>query len=177
MRQAKQNASFWLGLVCFEEHDYPVAIDYLRQAHARRDARTVPGPRGPATTWPAPTKRMGETDKAIALYESDTSAQSHGNKLRCRQLKEQADAKAQAAAAAVIKALIGRSHFLGRVPCLHSQACSRSVSMAPSQPISSFLPQPRAAVVGGIQVETQAAAALEFGHGLLTRRRAAIVGQ
>ena len=95
-RQAKQCASYWLGLVCYEEQDYPVAIDYLakRTLEAAPDGPWAPGARyNLARTYEA----QGKIDQAVALYESDNSAQSHGNKLRARQLKgHQADAKASA---------------------------------------------------------------------------------
>ncbi len=86
LRHAKQDASYWLGLACYEQDDYPVAVDYF----AKRTIEATPD--GPwtlaarynlARTYEA----MGRTDDAIALYESDTSPQSHGNKLRARRLR------------------------------------------------------------------------------------------
>jgi len=89
MQQAKQYASFWLGLVAYEEQDFPVAIDFF----AKRTLEAAPS--GPcansarynlARTYEA----VGDTDRAIALYESDRkSPQSHGNQLRARWLKTQ----------------------------------------------------------------------------------------
>ncbi len=88
MRHAKQHASFWLGLICFDEHDYPVAIDYFgkRTLEATPDGPWTPAARyNLARTYEA----MGDLPQAIALYEADDSPQSHGNHLRARQLREQ----------------------------------------------------------------------------------------
>jgi tetratricopeptide (TPR) repeat protein len=88
LRRAKQAASFWLGLVHFEQKNYPEAADFF----AKRSLE--PNPKGP---WSAAARynlartyeAMGETDKAIAEYEADkTSPQSHGNQLRARWLRE-----------------------------------------------------------------------------------------
>jgi hypothetical protein len=94
MRRAKQNASYWLGLVHYEQQNYPEAIDFF----SNRTIKATPG--GP---WSAGARynlarsyeAMGENAKAIALLESDKeSPQSHGNQLRARRLK---DAQAPAA--------------------------------------------------------------------------------
>ncbi len=87
-RHAKQDASYWLGLVCYEQEEYPVAIDYF----AKRTIEATPG--GPWTyaaryNLGRSYEALGQLDKAIAIYEADTSAQSHGNKLRAQQLREQ----------------------------------------------------------------------------------------
>ena len=89
MRHAKQHASFWLGLICFDEHDYPVAIDYFRK---RTLEATPDGPWTPAARYNLARtyEAMGDLPQAIALYEADDSPQSHGNHLRARQLREQA---------------------------------------------------------------------------------------
>jgi tetratricopeptide (TPR) repeat protein len=92
MRAGKQNASYWIGLIFFEQGDYPNAIDFL-------DKRTLAAPhKSPWTT--AATYNLartyeadGQLDKAIELYESDKSGpQSHGNRLRARWLKEKSNA-------------------------------------------------------------------------------------
>ncbi len=87
MKQAKQDASFWLGLVAFQQQDYPVAIDFFakRTLEAAPKGRWTPAARyNLARTYEA----SGQIDKAIELYESDNSPQSHGNKLRARSLRE-----------------------------------------------------------------------------------------
>lgn len=83
---AKQAASFWLGVICFEEGDYPVAIDYFSK-------RTLEA--APDSPWTAAAQynlarayeATGQLDKAIELYEDDDSPQRHGNRLRARALK------------------------------------------------------------------------------------------
>jgi len=88
MRRAKQNASYWLGLVHFEQQNYPEAVDFF----SNRTLKATPG--GP---WSSGARynlarsyeAMGQNDKAIVLLESDKeSPQSHGNQLRARRLKE-----------------------------------------------------------------------------------------
>jgi hypothetical protein len=73
--------------VCFEQKDYPVAIDYF----AKRTLEA--SPQGPWTSaarynLARAYEAMGDAEKAIALYEADTSPQSHGNKLRARRLRD-----------------------------------------------------------------------------------------
>jgi hypothetical protein len=89
IRRAKQAASFWLGLVHFEQQNYLEAIDFFAN-------RVLKG--NPEGVWAAAARynlgrsyeAAGEIDKAIATYESDTSSpQSTGNRLRARWLKEQ----------------------------------------------------------------------------------------
>jgi len=78
-----------LGLIAFEEKNYPVAIDYF----SRRTLEATPD--GPWTdgahynlgrTYEA----NGQLAEAIDLYQSDRSPQKHGNRLRARRLKAQA---------------------------------------------------------------------------------------
>jgi tetratricopeptide (TPR) repeat protein len=86
LRHAKQDASFWLGLVCYEQADYPVAADYF----AKRTIEATPnGPWTQAARYNLARtyEAMGQIDDAITLYESDTSPQRHGNKLRARRLR------------------------------------------------------------------------------------------
>ncbi|HEX4144969.1 MAG TPA: tetratricopeptide repeat protein, partial [Pirellulales bacterium] len=85
---AKQDASYWLGLIAFEQKNYPVAIDYF----SRRTLDATPD--GPWTdgahynlgrTYEA----NGQLSEAIEFYQSDRSPQKHGNRLRARRLKAQ----------------------------------------------------------------------------------------
>lgn len=83
---AKQSASLWLGLIAFEEQDYPVAIDYFAErtlAAFPKGIMTAAARYNLARAYEA----SGDSERAIALYEADTSPQSHGNKLRARKLK------------------------------------------------------------------------------------------
>jgi Tetratricopeptide repeat len=96
MREGKQNASFWIGLIFFEQEDYPNAIDFLAKRTLGTEHKspwTASARYNLARTYEA----AGELDKAIELYESDTdSPQSHGNRLRARWLKEKMETSAQA---------------------------------------------------------------------------------
>ena len=86
--EAKQDASYWLGLVAMEQKSYSIAADFF----ARRTLELTPS--GPwtdgahynlARTYEA----LGQLDKAIDLLQSDSSPQKHGNRLRARRLKAQ----------------------------------------------------------------------------------------
>jgi tetratricopeptide (TPR) repeat protein len=94
MREAKQNASFWIGLIFFDQEDYPNAIDFF----ANRTLGT-----GTKSRWATSARynlarayeAQGNLPKAIELYEADTAGpQSHGNQLRARWLKEKSAAAA-----------------------------------------------------------------------------------
>lgn len=87
MLRRKQDATYWLGLISFDEKQYEAAEEYLK--HLTLDI----WPQGPwadgahynlARTY----ESAGRIDEAIALYESDDSAQRHGNHLRARWLRE-----------------------------------------------------------------------------------------
>ncbi len=94
MKRGKQDASFWLGLITFEQQDFPSAIDFFN----KRVLEAAPkGPWAPAARYNLARsyEASGEIDKAIKLYETDKSPQSHGNQLRARRLKE-GTAKAEA---------------------------------------------------------------------------------
>jgi hypothetical protein len=89
MREAKQNASYWLGLIFFEQEDYPNAIDFLANRTLGTD-RESPWAASARYNLARAYEASGEPAKASELYESDkTSPQSHGNQLRGRWLKEQ----------------------------------------------------------------------------------------
>ncbi len=94
MREGKQNASFWLGLIFFEQEDYPNAIDFFAKrtlAASENSPWTAAARYNLARTYEA----EGNLAKAIELYASDTaSPQSHGNRLRARWLKEKSAAAA-----------------------------------------------------------------------------------
>jgi tetratricopeptide (TPR) repeat protein len=88
MRRAKQNATYWLGLIHFEQHHHDEAIDFL----GKRTLEATPN--GP---WAAGARfnlarlyeESGQPEKAAELYGADTSSpQSHGNQLRGRWLQE-----------------------------------------------------------------------------------------
>ena len=99
LKVAKQDASYWLGLVAFERRNFPAAADYLK-------TRTLTAsPDGP---WTAGARynlgrvyeAQGKIDEAILMYQADRSAQRTGNLLRARRLEKAAKAGAAAKDAA-----------------------------------------------------------------------------
>ncbi len=83
----KQDATYWLGLVSFDEGEFATAEDYFRKL----TLDVWPG--GPWTG--GATYNLGRTyeangkrDEALKLYEADQSPQRFGNRLRARQLKQ-----------------------------------------------------------------------------------------
>ncbi len=89
-RTAKLNASYWLGLLRYDQGSYSVAVDWLLR-------RTLEA--SPAGPWSAGARynlartyeALGELKKAIALLEADTSPQRPGNRLRARMLQQQSE--------------------------------------------------------------------------------------
>jgi len=88
MRRAKQNATYWLGLAHFEQQHYDEAVDFFgkRTLEAAPNGPWTDGARyNLARTFEA----QGKADEAATLLAGDKkSAQSHGNQLRARLLKE-----------------------------------------------------------------------------------------
>ncbi len=86
--RAKQNASYWLGLLAYEQEMYPAAIDYLatRTLAASPDGPWTHGARyNLARTFEA----TGELNRAVSQLASDPLAPSrHGNLLRARWIAE-----------------------------------------------------------------------------------------
>ena len=90
MIQRKQDATYWLGLISYDEKEYTTAEEYF-------DRMTLKVfPKGPwtdgarynlARTYEA----SGKTAEAIKIYESDESPQRFGNQLRARRRKAPAE--------------------------------------------------------------------------------------
>jgi hypothetical protein len=103
--EAKQHASYWLGLVAYERANYPVAIDYF-QDRTLEDSPDGPWTYGArynlARTYEAqaaeltdePDEAAALRQKAIELLENDSSPQEHGNRLRAARLKSLQTTKA-----------------------------------------------------------------------------------
>ncbi len=91
LRWAKEDASYWLGLIAYERGSHGAAVDYFlkRTLEAFPDGRWTDGARyNLARTYEA----MNRFDEAVILYENDTSPQQHGNLLRARRLKSTSSA-------------------------------------------------------------------------------------
>jgi tetratricopeptide (TPR) repeat protein len=100
LQQSKQDASYWLGLVSFDEKDYPTAIEYF-------DRFTLAD--HPKGRWTSAARynlgrvyeAQGQLDRAVVQFESDSQTpQWHGNQLRARWLKEKPAAAAKSAESA-----------------------------------------------------------------------------
>ena len=91
-RRAKGDASYWLGLLCYDLGKYEVAVHWLgqRTLEASPDGPWTPGARyNLARVYEA----LGKLPKAVQLLTADTSPQRHGNHLRARQLKQKISAE------------------------------------------------------------------------------------
>jgi hypothetical protein len=86
-QRIKEHASYWLALTFYDDAKYSTAVEWL-------DERVIGAPL--PSPWLAGARynlarcyeALGETDKAIALYEADDSPQRHGNRLRAKWLAE-----------------------------------------------------------------------------------------
>jgi tetratricopeptide (TPR) repeat protein len=87
-RTAKLDASYWLGLLCYDMQKYSSAVNWLKN-------RTLDIE--PLGSWAASAQynlartyeAEGECEKAIGLLKTGKTLQHHGNQLRARQLSEQ----------------------------------------------------------------------------------------
>jgi tetratricopeptide (TPR) repeat protein len=87
--RAKQNASYWLGLVSFERGKYAEAIDYF----ATRTLRAWPdGPWTPAANYNLGRayEASGQTARAIAQYRQEKTSADEGQLLRAAWLEKHA---------------------------------------------------------------------------------------
>jgi hypothetical protein len=87
LQWAKQDASYWLGLLNFERGKYPTAIDYL----AKRTVEAVPNSpwaHGAIYNLGRCYEASGEPEVAIKLYTADTESPAFaGNLLRAKWLQ------------------------------------------------------------------------------------------
>ena len=92
-RRAKQDASYWLGLVAFERGNYTTAIDYF-QKRTLEASSDNPWSAGARYNLGRAYEALGKRSEAVDAYRSDESPQQPGNLLRARWLE--ADAKVAA---------------------------------------------------------------------------------
>jgi hypothetical protein len=83
--RAKLNATYWLGLLSFDDGKYDVAAHWFgRPELSEESSAWAHGARyNLARTYEAQEK----LEEAVALMEQDASPQQHGNKIRARVLK------------------------------------------------------------------------------------------
>jgi hypothetical protein len=89
--EAKQHASYWLGLTHMEEKDYEVAINWLKVRTLESDPEG-PWKNGARYNLARCYEAMGRIEDARQLYLIDDSPQRHGCLLRARQLEARAKA-------------------------------------------------------------------------------------
>jgi len=86
LQAAKQAASHWLGLIFFEQQDYPSSIDFLAK-RALADEKT-PWKSSSRYNLARAYEANGDNEQAIKQYEADAEGpQGHGNQLRAKWLK------------------------------------------------------------------------------------------
>ena len=92
MLRVKEHATYWLGLTYYETGKFETAIEWLDERVIRAP---IPGPwmAGARYNLARSYEALGQTDKAIALLQSDDSPQQHGNKLRAQWLKQAGEEK------------------------------------------------------------------------------------
>jgi tetratricopeptide (TPR) repeat protein len=86
---AKRDATYWLGLLSYDDGKFAVAADWLR----RPELNTADSPwrTGALYNLARCLEAEGKLDEAIQILESDSSSpQQNGNKLRARDLKTRA---------------------------------------------------------------------------------------
>jgi hypothetical protein len=92
---AKRAATYWVGLLSFDEGKFNIAEDWLRRSGLGDDES--PWSAGTRYNLARALEAQDEFDEAVKLLEEDTSPQRHGNQLRARMLRAKA-AKAKAEA-------------------------------------------------------------------------------
>ncbi len=96
--RAKQDATYWLGLVAYERGDYATAIDYLK------DRTLETWPDGPWTSGARVNlarcyEALGQAADAVAWYRADQSLERPGSLVRAKRLLAAAGGSAAEAAA------------------------------------------------------------------------------
>jgi len=84
---AKLNATYWVGLLSFDEGRYDVAAHWL--ARPELTAPSSPRASGARYNLARTFEAQEKLKEAIELLEQDTTPQAHGNRLRARTLEAQ----------------------------------------------------------------------------------------
>jgi hypothetical protein len=90
---AKLNATYWLGLLSFDDGNYEIAAHWF--AHPELTKPGSPWIAGARYNLARTLEMQNKLEEAIELLETDTGPQQHGNKLRARQLKTRLDSAGQ----------------------------------------------------------------------------------
>jgi tetratricopeptide (TPR) repeat protein len=100
MLRRKQDATYWLGLISFDEHEYETAEEYFKNLTLDVWPHGGPWNDGARYNLARSYEAAGRLGDAIKLYAADDSPQRHGNHLRARWLQETAATKKATAKAA-----------------------------------------------------------------------------
>ena len=92
---AKLNATYFLGLLKFDEADFDTSADWLKRPELT--AAGSPWKTGARYNLARALEAQDKLDEAIAILEADKSPQQDGNQLRARMLKARAAAAPKAA--------------------------------------------------------------------------------
>jgi hypothetical protein len=82
---AKLHATYWLGLLSFDDGKYDVAAHWFGRPELSDEAS--PWAHGARYNLARTYEAQEKLEEAIPLFEQDASPQQHGNKLRARSLK------------------------------------------------------------------------------------------
>jgi hypothetical protein len=82
---AKINATYWLGLLTYDDGKYEVAADWFRRPEL--NVKESPWQPGARYNLARSLESQNLIDEAIPVLENNPSAQQQGNKLRARELK------------------------------------------------------------------------------------------
>jgi tetratricopeptide (TPR) repeat protein len=99
----KQDATYWLGCLSFDEREYATAEEYFKNLVLDVWPKGCPWTDGAHYNLARTYEASGRIDEAVKIYEADDSAQRHGNRLRARWLKEKSvEAKSKGKSSAAI---------------------------------------------------------------------------
>lgn len=90
---AKLDATYWQGLLSFDEGKYDVASDWLGREELR--ATDSPWAAGTRYNLARTLEAQGKIDEAVKLLEQGPSPQEQGNKLRAKWLREKANSESE----------------------------------------------------------------------------------
>jgi tetratricopeptide (TPR) repeat protein len=82
---AKRDATYWIGLLSFDDGKFDVAADWFRRPEVSSAESAWKA--GALYNLARSFEALGQTDEAVKLLEQDSSPQQNGNKLRARELK------------------------------------------------------------------------------------------
>ena len=88
----KQNATYWLGLVMYEQGEYEVSEDWLLE-HTLKAWPDGLWTNGAHFNLAQAYESAGQPDKAIQQYLADEGPQRHGDQLRARWLRHRPTTK------------------------------------------------------------------------------------